>query len=424
MRFSHSLRSRVALAFVAVGGGVSLIIAVGLYIGVRDAGQRLIDETLSAEMQDYQSRRLRNPASLPPATATLLGYVAPAASHDPDLPAELAGLSPGRHSLQLEGVPYRLAIADHQGRRYYLLHNETLFRERQARLGAFLGAFVALMMLLSGAIAFWLAERVIEPVKELARRLRHIGPTTPHGDLAADFPPDEVGELARSFEQSLDRLAAFIERERAFTADVSHELRTPLAVIRGAAEVLLTDETRPEKEQQRLLRIERSAADMADLVTALLAMARERDDGRRDPVEVADLLRDTLDKHQHLLQGKDVEVRLDVQARPALVTDANLLAIVLANLVRNSFTYTEQGQVLLSLEADRLRIRDTGLGIPKADLDRVFQRLYKGRHSQGAGIGLALVKKICDRYGWGIRLHSEEGKGTEAILDFSTTPTS
>ncbi|MCP5279228.1 MAG: HAMP domain-containing histidine kinase [Thiobacillus sp.] len=419
MRFSHSLRSRVALAFASVGGGVALIIAIGLHIGVRDAGERLIDETLNAEMQDYQARRTRNPHSVPPATITLRGFVSPATANDPPPPPELAGVATGRHTLRLQGRPYRLAVSDHGGLRYYLLYNEALFSERQARLTAFLAGFVALMMLVSGGIAFWLAERVIEPVKELARRLRHIGPTSPHVDLAADFPPDELGELARAFEQSLDRVAAFIERERAFTADVSHELRTPLAVIRGAAEVLLADETRPDKERQRLERIERATADMADLTTALLAMARERDDGRRDPVSVAGLLQEALDKHRHLLKGKAVDVVLDIRARPDLVADPNLLSIVLANLVRNSFTYTERGSVSVGLDEHTLSISDTGLGIPRESLDRVFQRLYKGRHSQGAGIGLSLVKKICDRYGWRIELDSIEGQGTRAVLSFA-----
>lgn len=269
-------------------------------------------------------------------------------------------------------------------------------------------------------MAFWLAERVIEPVKELARRVRDIGPETPHADLAADFPPDEVGELAYAFEQRLDRVAAFIERERAFTADVSHELRTPLAVIRGAAEVLLADEARPAKERERLERIERAASDMADLSTALLAMARERDDARREPVDLSALLQETLDKHRHLLRNKSVNVFLDIQARPALAADPNLLSIVLANLVRNSFTYTERGEVRVRLEATQLTIKDTGLGIPREALNKVFQRLYKGQHSLGAGIGLSLVKKICDRYAWNIALESEEGKGTEAVLSFTT----
>jgi signal transduction histidine kinase len=276
MRFSRSLRFRVATAFATIGGIISLVMAIGLYIGVRDAGERLIDETLTAEMQDYLSRRSRNPHSLPPATATLLGYVLPARQGEPEPPAVIVGLSPGLHVIRLDGVFYRIAITERADSRYFLLYNETLFREKQASLILYLAVFVVLMTLLSGGLALWLAERVIEPVKELARRVRDVRPDSHPEKLSEDFPHDEVGELANAFEQALDRLANFIDRERAFTADVSHELRTPIAVIRGAAEVLLADETRPEKDRQRLERIERGAADMADLSTALLAMARRR----------------------------------------------------------------------------------------------------------------------------------------------------
>ncbi len=90
MRFNRSLRFRVATAFAATGGIISLVMAIGLYIGVRDAGERLIDETLNAEMQDYLSRRSRNPHSLPPATATLLGYVLPARQGEPSPPSVIA----------------------------------------------------------------------------------------------------------------------------------------------------------------------------------------------------------------------------------------------------------------------------------------------------------------------------------------------
>lgn len=259
---------------------------------------------------------------------------------------------------------------------------------------------------------------MIEPVKELARRVNRVRPDAHPEKLSADFPHDEVGELAMAFEQTLDRLADFIDRERAFTADVSHELRTPIAVIRGAAEVLLADETRPQKERQRLLRIERSAADMADLSTALLAMARERDDERREPVDVAALIEEAVDKHRHLLGSRPVEVTLELLARPRISADANLLAIVVNNLLRNSFTYTEKGSIRIRLDEEGLEVVDTGLGIPREALAKVFLRLYKGAHSEGAGIGLSLVKKICDRYGWSIALQSEEGRGTRATLRF------
>lgn len=418
MRFSRSLRFRVATAFAAIGGIISLLMAIGLYFGVHDAGQRLIDETLNAEMQDYLSRRSRNPHSLPPATATLLGHIQPAGPGEPGPPPAISGLTAGLHEIRLGEVFYRVAVAERAGQRYYLLYNETLFRDKQASLIFYLAIFVVLMTLFSGGLALWLSERVIEPVKELARRVHAVRPDAHPEKLSEDFPHDEVGELAQAFEQSLNRLAGFIERERAFTADVSHELRTPIAVIRGAAEVLLADETRPEKDRQRLERIERGAADMADLSTALLAMARERDDERREPVDLAALIEQTIDKHHHLLGSRPVDVSLQIEARPRIAADANLLAIVIANLLRNSFTYTERGSIHIKLDTHELSIADTGIGIPREALDKVFQRLYKGSHSQGAGIGLSLVKKICDRYGWSVTLDSEEGKGTRATLQF------
>lgn len=418
MRFSRSLRFRVASAFALVGGVIALATAVGLYFGVRDAGQGVIDRMLDAEIQDYLVRRARNPASLPPATALLLGYALPARQGEPVPPAAIAEWSPGLHDAYLGGVHYRVAVAERAGSRYFLLYDESLFREKQASLKLYLAAFVALMALLSGGFALWLAERVIEPVKELARRVRAVGPESHPGRLAADFGTDEVGELARAFESTLNRLADFADRERAFATDVSHELRTPIAAIRGAAEVLLADERRPEKDRQRLMRIERGAADMADLSTALLAMARERDDARQAAVDLAALVQESIDTHRHLLGDRPVEVTLSCDAHPRIAADVNLVAIVVANLLRNSFTYTERGSVRVSLDATSLSVSDTGLGIPREALDKVFQRYYKGAHSAGAGVGLALARKICDRYGWTIELASEEGSGTRATLRF------
>lgn len=418
MRISRSLRFRVATAFATIGGVISLMTAVGLYIGVRDAGESLIDETLKAEIQDYLSRRGRNPNSPPPATATLLGYVLPARMGEPIPPAHIAEWPPGLHEVRQAGVFYRVAIAERGGSRYFLLYNETLFRQKQTSLVLYLTVFVVLMTLLSGGLALWLAERVIEPVKELARRVRAVRPDSHPERLGEDFSHDEVGELAQAFEQTLNRLADFIDRERAFTADVSHELRTPIAVIRGAAEVLLGDGTRPHKDRQRLQRIERGATDMADLSTALLAMARERDDERREPVDVAALIEESIAKHRHLLGERPVDVSVEIFARPRVVADGNLLAIVVANLIRNSFTYTERGRVRICLNEQMLTVTDTGLGIPRDALDKVFQRFYRGAHSEGAGIGLSLARKICDRYGWSVSLDSEEGQGTRAALRF------
>ena len=418
MRYSKSLRFRVAVSFAAIGGLASLMIAGGLYLGMQEAGIGLIDETLTAEVQDYLARRTRNPHSLPPATATLSGYVQPAAPGDAPLPASLTTLKPGRQDLALAGRSYRVDVADKGGYRYYMLYNKIHFNQQERWLALYLLAFVATMMTVAGAMALWIADRVIAPVKELARRVHQLDSDMIATDLAEDFPKDEVGELAEAFQQTLSRLAAFIDRERAITADISHELRTPLAGIQGAAEVLLTSKSLSAAERQRLERIERSALEMAELSSALLIMAREKEEARREPINVSTLVRETVEKHRHLLKNKTVEVHLDLGDQPRLTVNPQLFASVVGNLIRNSLTHTEQGEVRLQLNAHQLIIADTGMGIPRDQLSRVFMRSYKGEKSTGEGIGLSLVKKICDRYGWTIDLTSEPGKGTRTTLTF------
>ena len=131
MRRRHSLRFRVAAAFAGLGAFLSLMFALGIWFAARDVSQRLMDQTLTAELDDYMARRARNPNSLPPDTATLRGYVVEAGAESSGLPSALRMLSPGRHEVALEGVPFRVLVgaASEGGSRFYMLFNE----ERQQR---------------------------------------------------------------------------------------------------------------------------------------------------------------------------------------------------------------------------------------------------------------------------------------------------
>jgi signal transduction histidine kinase len=421
MRFRRSLRYRVAISYALFGCLVSLLLATGLYIATHDLERRLIDEALTSELQDYLARRARNPESLPPATAAIRGYIAPVGRPGEDIPQPVRILPPGRYHVQLNGIPYRVAVADHGGDRFYILYDETPFNRRESYFVAFLAGGVVLMTFISALGSFWLTEQVISPVTVLARRVRELRPEDEASPLADDFPQDELGELAEAFDRYLARIESFIQRERAFTTDVSHELRTPLAIINGATEVLLSNEHVSDRVRERVARIERATRDMSELTRALLVMARETE-GRGRPVSprgVEEVLNDVLDKHRYLLANKAVSVETRIEAHPSLPVARAVLAIVLANLIRNAFTYTEQGTITVRLLADRLVVEDTGRGIREEELSSIFQRYYRGEQSQGEGIGLSLVKRICDRYGWQIELSSREGQGTIIHLIFS-----
>ncbi|MCK9387951.1 MAG: HAMP domain-containing histidine kinase [Sulfuritalea sp.] len=419
MHLPHDLRGRVALFFAGFGAIGSLTMAGALYQGAHDLGQRLIDETLSAELDDYIARRERNPTSMPPSTVVVHGYVQGAAGAD-EVPAYLTRLPAGNHDIRLGTVSYRVAIVERGGARYYLLHDTALQARREQRFAWMLGLLAVTMTLLSALGGVWVSRTVVAPVTDLAAKVRHRRPSDWEHPLADDFPVGEVGELARVFDRHLIRMRAFIERERVFSADISHELRTALAVILSATEILLEDNGLSDKQKTRIGRIKRAADDMAELGSALLLMAHEEHSlAAGDDCVLAEVVREVVAEQRHMLGGKPVEVEVHTNPELILDIDAGLVRILVSNLIRNAFSYTAAGSVVVRQDAHSLTVSDTGSGIPAHAIDRVFIRHFRGMTSEGAGIGLSLVKRICDRYGWRVRLESKENQGTVVTVDFS-----
>lgn len=392
---------------------------MGLSFAAHNLGEQVMDETLHAEIEDYISRRLRNPSSRPPATISVMGYEYVPGREAEDVPPVLVGLNPGKYQLTLNSVPYRVAVANSGNKRYVMLFNEVRQRRREEQFLMYLAVGVLIMTLVSAGIGWWLAGRIVAPVSELSKRVEMAKPEDETLDVEYGFPPDEIGKLARVFGGYLLRMRAFMERERAFTSDVSHELRTPLAVVQGAIELLEDDTHLNNRQQERIARIGRATRQMIDLTTALLMMARERN--LNEPVEqdcdVWEVVRDAVEIHRYLINPKTT-VEFDGRSHPRIEAERTLLSIVVANLIRNAFSYTESGKVLIMLAENCLTVVDTGPGIHEAEIGKVFQRHFKGSSSTGAGIGLSLVKRICDRYGWETVIESSTGQGTTARLFF------
>lgn len=420
MRIRRRLRYRVAVALAVFGGAVSLIQAVGVYVVVHSLEERLLDETLSAEMQDHMERRARNPQSIPATTTSIRAYVFPIGS-EPPIPSHVAALTPGRDQVVLDGVPYRAAVADQAGERFVILYNQSQLLRREQDLVLLLIVGTVVITGLAGLAGLWLSGRIIAPVTDLVRRAANLRPEQQPEPLAAHYKWEEIRRLAEDFDDYLARLGAFIERERTFTSDVSHELRTPLAVVDGASEVLLSDRELPARSRNQVARIARAAREMTAVTAALLVLAREEGDSTMHPVscDVATVLREVLDGLSDALKAKPIDLTVDIQAHPTVATERAVLTVVLGNLLRNALAYTHRGAIHVRLDSASFTIIDTGIGIAPSELPRVFDRYYRGEASRGAGIGLALVKRICDRYGWSIGIDSKPDSGTTVCLQFS-----
>ena len=413
----NSLRFRVAFFYALLGAGLSIVLCSVLFITVQQMGHRLMDETLRAELEVSVERHLHNPSYIPPNTISIKGYVLTGKATDSTIPAAIKSLPQGSSNVTIGEIDYRVLVADRNGYRYCMLFDTDKQHEREAQFYRILFVFALLMTVASAAIGFWLAISIISPLSRLAQQFSQSEPGDVSLSLSKLARNDEVGDLARAFERYLNRLREFAERESYFTADVSHELRTPLAIILGTVEVLEQDGMLSTKQRDRISRIKRAIQDMIEFTSALMLMSRERKPASDEhPFKIGEMVRGCIEKHQELIAGRNIQMKVEISADPSLIVERPLLEIVIGNLIRNALFNMHEGTVLLRLEEGRLIVQDSGHGMRPEELARALERHFKGAKSTGAGVGLSLVKRICDRYGWKISLESEQGIGTTAQI--------
>jgi signal transduction histidine kinase len=268
----------------------------------------------------------------------------------------------------------------------------------------------------------WLtSSKVIAPVKHLAQTVDKAGPDNLPTDLSTLFYNDEVGVLARALEQSMQRVEAFVDREQRFTRNASHELRTPVAVIKGAVELLRKNLDKPAAAVLRPLnRIDRSVANMENIIEALLWLSREGAPiNQPASFAVLPVVRETIEQNRKLIAEKAVDINLVANADPVLKVPLPLFQIALSNLIRNAGDHTTNGTINIYVHNDRVVVSDTGEGIAQNDLNAVMQPHVSGDGSKGFGLGLTIVKRLCERLNWQFHIQSEINIGTTAELVFN-----
>ena len=422
------LRTRIIVTFTLLGFCLTALFAYATIELRTRVENQLLSESLNRNIDAYASAFQRDPGN---ATFSFEGVRGWVYSLDKlgNAPEDWRELKDGIHELHGtedgQAFAYKLAVRRTPTHAFFLAYDMTQTLQGQGQQNRMLVATVVVFTALALVLGWWSASRVMAPVSDLAQRLRRSGTSSDPAALAPHFAEDEVGELAKALDDYAGRLTEVVQRDREFNADVSHELRTPLAVIRGAVELLLSKPDLDERTRTRLQRIQRSEQQCTDLISALLLLSRnERAVGECDVAKVAQQL---LDSHRAQLGGKALELRLE--GEPKLVVDApeSAVSVALGNLIGNAVKYTQHGEVVVRLHDAAVDVIDSGPGLSAEDAAKLFQRGYRGTHaghSQGGGIGLSIVRRLCALYGWDVQVRPGAERGVIATLTLERgTPT-
>jgi signal transduction histidine kinase len=422
MLYRRRLRSRIVLSFLLLGTLLSALFAISTLALQNYLEDQLIGATLAQELDDYVGQLRLDASVIEPFYTRIQGYITRPGDPNNTVSAEVRDLPSGVHDVRIAGGVFKAAILKEDDLWAFLIYDVSDNQRIKKQLIFALVGVVLVFSIFSFMLGTWSSRRVMKPVTDLAARLDTLSEETKSERLSEHFADDEVGQLAAALDSYADRLHHLVERDREFNADVSHELRSPLTVITGATELLLAQPDLEPKVRTRLLRIARAARQSADITTALLHIVRAEQGTDKDSAahNIGKIISEVVHLYEPLVGNKSLVLRVVEDDRVSVIAPESVVAVTVGNLIGNAMRYTAEGEVVITIGNGRVKVEDTGPGIPENDLEHVFDRHYRGENitGKGAGLGLAIVKRLCDLYGWSIHFSNREVGGLCAELRF------
>jgi len=429
MTFRHSLRSRIIIAFCIFGTVLGIIFAVAVYASLDLIDDHLIDNRLNEEVEHFLTHYERYNNFPHPTSPYISSYVG-----KDSMPLYVIDMidkfNNGVHEVYSDDEEYHIAIhqVPDQQDYLYLFYEVSALEFTERRKGSIrlvLIAGVALIVIAALWIGWLTSRQVIAPVVHLSDLVNKSDPDNLPTDLSKSFYNDEVGVLAKGLEQAMKRVEAFVEREQRFSRYASHELRTPVTITKGAVALLKKKLHGKESDAWRpLRRIDRSVTNMENIIKTLLLLSREQsvlDQNHRLPL--VPIVKETVEQNIYLIGNKPIDIEVSSDDEPEIDMPISFFQIALTNLVRNAIQYTVSGKISIVVKGDRVIVKDTGAGIEPEDLKLINQQHLADKSDQGFGLGLSIVQRICNRFGWKLNVESELGHGTTVELIFRPTKT-
>lgn len=245
---------------------------------------------------------------------------------------------------------------------------------------------------------------------------------------------DELGQLAREFNELSDRLWETEEERRQFVSNASHELKTPLAAIKLLSDSILENEMDQATVKEFLTDINGEIDRLTRITEQLLKLSKTDADTeiKREPVDISEISRRVIRVLAQLMESRGITLSASINPDCIALGDSDRMYQVIINLVENAIKYNRQNGRLVVKVSNRgnrvvLLVEDTGIGIEKVDLDKIFERFYRvdkahSRQTGGTGLGLSIVKNNVESMGGQIRVYSKVGRGSVFLVEFVRAP--
>ncbi|MDD5150030.1 MAG: HAMP domain-containing sensor histidine kinase [Flavobacterium sp.] len=281
------------------------------------------------------------------------------------------------------------------------------------------------------AIISFVASKAIAPVNELIHIASKINETNINSRLPLPENEDEIHKLATTINELLNRLDYSIHQQKQFTADASHEMHTPLTAIKGTIEVLLRRKRTPEQYESKMKEVLVQTDRLSHLFDQLLQLARLESNiilAKKENIVLKDIVEKIINTHHTSINNNNNKVQVSIPQNCIVKADAGLLERILNNLIINAIKYNHPNGNIFCEWNDKsksLTIKDEGIGISKKQLPYLFNRFFRAdnsrsSHISGNGLGLSIVKRLCDLQNIKITIESIENKGSSFIITFTS----
>ena len=402
--YKHSLRKRVAIAFALCVAVLSVAWGIAFFAAIRLTEDHVLQRQLQFAAESY-----------PLLTTNLRAYEEVASL--PESLREWAQTNPeeGLYEFSTEELHVAVVSTESKQRKAFVVFDVAGIEAASSVDWwwlLFLTGVVGTLGVFGFVLGVIVMRRAVAPVTQLAKVVADIDPeklsAEDHKRIESNrFGDDEVGMLARTIEKTLERISAFVERERYFTGSASHELRTPITVITGALE-LLEQSDLSKTDVQVIDRVRRATLEMKTTIEMFLCLARETDDGLYDEeFLVMPLVNQAIEQQRYLLNGKRVDVEINDQSKSIAYGHPQAFSIAVNNLVRNAFEHTLDGQGPISIN----------IGEHELFITNQVRSENDERHTpteasppNGCGLGLGIVQRLCERNGWSFSLQADEAR--------------